>query len=135
MSNHGYFDEPDRDEMMMKAMDREEPEHYRTERAAREAHQIIESLSRPKKRETPPEVQQAHRIGLLEGQLEEARTRAFEEHRRAEKLEGEMLSAKANAEQYQTEYNNYRTRALAAEERAAKAEKLHKNLLNSRRYR
>ena len=133
--SHGYFDEKEQAGMDMMAMAAEEPEHYRTGRLARDAHQIVEELSRPKKREIPVEVQQAYRIGLLEGQLEEARTRGFEEHRRAEKLETELAEVKQRAEHYQKEYNEWRSSALKAEVRANKAEELHKNLLNKRRYR
>lgn len=133
--SHGYFDEPERNEMDMMAKMAEEPEHYRTGRLARDAHQIVEELSRPKKRETPPEVSQAHRIGFLEGKLEEATTRAFEEHQRAETLETKLAEANSRAEQYQKEYNEWRASALKAEARATKAEELHKNLLNKRRYR
>ena len=123
------------DEDMNVAKMAEEPEHYRTERAARHAHELIEEMSRPKERKPPVEVQMSHRIGRLESDVEHLQREAESQYRRANDAEAKAADAEARAQQYQKEYNEWRNRALTAETRAEKAEKLHKDLLNKRRYR
>lgn len=132
----GYpIDHPFNDGFPMEAMKAEEPEHYRTERAARAAHELIEEMSRPKKRQAPVEVTQAHLIGSLESDVKHLQRECETQYRRANDAEAKAADAEARAQQYQKEYNEWRNRALTAETRAEKAEKLHKDLLNKRRYR
>lgn len=135
MSDRGYFDTPEIDEFAAMNKMAEEPEHYRTGRLARDAHQIVEELSRPKKRETPPEVSQAHRIGFLEGKLEEATTRAHEEHRRAETLETQLSVTKDTLEEAQKTLTRVQNDSNHYSQEAARYKKLHTDLLNKRRYR
>lgn len=111
----------------------EEPEHYRTARAAAQAHELIESLTRPQKREAPVEVAQAHRIGSLESDVRHLERECEAQSRRVDGLESELTEMTALKEQYQTEYNQWRSRALQAEREREQYKELHSKLLAKRR--
>ena len=115
------------------AKDMEEPEHYRTERVAQEAHRIIEDLSRPKERKPPVEVQQAHRIGSLESDVKHMEREAYTQSRRADQAETEAKQLRAECDTLARELREVKKDRDEWKESSLKHQKLHKDLLNKRR--